>query len=102
MPHNLRGKPVDEQAVTTGAVISAVGCGLVSLVLVGAAATAATVSLYDHASATTGEIKKQLSTGGSNTATTVSYCPCKPDAFSNGIFAVVTGEGAKAYLEIEP
>ena len=102
MPHNLRGNPVDETAETAGTVISAVGCGLVSLVLIGGASVTATVKLYDHASATTGEVKKQLSTGGSNAPTTVVYCPCKPDAFGNGIYAVVTGTGSYAYFEIEP
>jgi len=97
-----RSKVIDERAVTTGAAMSAVPCGLVSLILVAAAATASSVTLYDHASATTGEKKKVLTTGGANTPTTVVYCPAIPDAFSNGIFAVVTGTGAMAYLSIEP
>ena len=98
-----RNKVIDERAVTTGAVISAVPCGLVSLVLVGAVGTASSVTLYDHASAATGNKKKVLTTSdGTSAPTTVPYCPCKADAFSNGMFVVVTGTGAMAYISIEP
>ena len=98
-----RNKVIDEQAVTSGAAISTTQCGLVSLILVGAVGVASSVTLYDHATATTGNKKKVLTTSnGTSAPTTIVYCPSKPDAFSNGIFAVVTGTGAMAYLSIEP
>ena len=98
-----RSRIIDEQAVTVGAAISAVPCGLVSLILVGAVGTASSVTLYDHATATTGNKKKVLTTSnGTSAPTTIIYTPSKPDAFSNGIFAVVTGTGAMAYFSIEP
>ena len=102
MPLNLRGKPVDELNADTHTV-SSVGCGVVSVVLVGATATASYVKLYDtNDESSLGNVKKHLSTGGSNAPTTVVYCPCKPDAFSVGVVAVVNGSGALAYVTIEP
>lgn len=101
MPHNLRGKPVNELDADTH-IVSTSGCGVISIVLVGAVDAASYIKLYDHASTASGEVKKQLTTGGSNTSTTVVYCPCKPDAFSVGVVAVVSGNGATAYIEIEP
>lgn len=96
-----RGKPIDELDVDTH-IVSSSQCGVISVILVGAAATASTIKLYDHAATASGEVKKQLSTGGTNTPTTVVYCPQKPDAFSNGCVAVVAGSGATAYVSIEP
>ena len=100
---STRNKVIDEQGLTAGAAISAVPCGLVSLILVGAVAEAASVTLYDHATVITGNKKKVLTTSnGVSAPTTVVYCPSEPDAFSNGIFAVVTGTNAKTYFSIEP
>ena len=106
MPHNLRGKPVDEIATEATHEISTVGCGVISIVLTTPAATESSVTLYDVAA--TGDVgaataKKSLLCGGTaNIAASEVYCPCKPDAFSNGVFAVLAGSGAKAYIEIEP
>lgn len=113
MPHNLRGKPVDEtlQSVSSGKhIISAVGCGVISVILTTPAAVEASVKLYDvistalaDAAETAKEAKKGLLCGGTaDIAATEVYCPCKPDAYSNGVVAIVTGAGAKAYISIEP
>lgn len=104
MPHNLRGEPYDEVGETAGDAISSVGCGLVSIILTAVASQAATVKLYDTTDTSTlGTCKKALSAGGtSGIAATEVYCPCKPDAFSSGLVAVVTGSSAKAYISIEP
>jgi len=113
MPFNLRGKPVDEtlQSVSSGKhVISAVGCGVISLVLTAPAGVESSVKLYDvtttalaDAAETAKEAKKALLCGGTaNIAATEVYCPCKPDAYSNGVVAIVTGSAAKAYISIEP
>ena len=101
MPHNLRGKPVTGVGVTAGNVVSAVGCGLVSVVFAAVPGTASTLKIYDHASATTNE-KKKLTSGGTYSTSTVCYTPSKPDAFSNGIYAVVAGTDVKVYIQIEP
>ena len=113
MPHNLRGKPVNEtlQSVSSGKhIISTVGCGVISIVLTTPAAIEASVKLYDVVSTaaadtaeTNKEAKKGLLCGGTaGIAATEVYCPCKPDAYSNGVVAIVTGAGAKAYISIEP
>ena len=101
MPHNLRGKPVTGIGVTAGSVVSAVGCGLVSVVFAAVPGTASTLKIYDHASAATNE-KLGFTAGSTYAASTCCFAPSKPLAFSNGIYIVVTGEDAKAYLEIEP
>lgn len=72
-------------------------CGVVSLVLVAPAGVLASVKLYD-ATTEFGEVKKQLTVIGYGCAV---YCPCKADAFSVGVYAVVAGDGATAYIEIE-
>ena len=96
-----RGLIIDARTATAGAAISAVPCGLVSLILVGAAGTAASVTLYDHGTAQTGNVKKVLTTSnGTSAPTTVPYCPSIPDAFTNGIWAVVVD--GTAYFSIEP
>ena len=113
MPHNLRGKPINEtlQSVSSGKhIISAVGCGVISIILTAPAATESSVKLYDVTSTsaadtaeTAKEAKKGLLCGGTaNIAATEVYCPCKPDAYSNGVVAIVTGSAAKAYISIEP
>jgi len=113
MPHNLRGKPVVEtrQAASSGKhVISAVGCGVVSIVLTAPAGIESSVKLYDvkttdlaETAESANEAKKGLLCGGTaNIAATEVYCPCKPDAYSNGVVAIVTGAAAMAYITIEP
>ena len=101
MAKNLRVKAISAIGVTAGTVISAVGCGLVSIVLAAKPGESSSVILYDHASATTNE-KKKLTSGGSFSTSTSCYAPSKPDAFSNGIYAVVAGTDAKVYIQIEP
>ena len=95
-----RNEVIDELDVDTH-VVSGVPCGVVSIILVGAGGTASTIKLYDHATTASDGVKKQLSTGGSSTPTTVVYCPSKPDAFSVGCVAVVGGD-AVAYVSVEP
>ncbi|HUV84643.1 MAG TPA: hypothetical protein VMV86_02990 [Methanosarcinales archaeon] len=113
MPLNLRGKPVNEtlQSVSSGEhVISAVGCGVISVILTAPAAVESSIKLYDvktvaavTAAETAKEAKKALLIGGtSGIAATAVYCPCKPDAYSNGVVAIVAGAAAKAYISIEP
>ena len=97
-----RSKMLAEQGVTAGAALVTAGCGLVSVIFIPAAGTVSSVTLYDHASATTGGKMKVLAAGTANTSEAMVYCPAIPDAFANGIFAVVTGEGAKVYISIEP
>lgn len=95
MPYNTKGKPVSELAVAT-TIVSAVPCGVVSIVVTGDGTNLATIKLYDHAATATGAVKKALA------STTCSvYCPCKPDAFSVGVVVVVAGTGAKGYVSIE-
>ena len=100
MSLNLRGNPVDELNKATH-VVSDVPCGVISIVLVGDGTNAATVKLYNHASAVSGNVKKGLAIAASATNVTAVYCPCKPDSFSTGCVAVVTGDNAVAYIEIE-
>ena len=101
MSRARRGEVIDELDVDTH-IVSTSQCGVISVILVGAAATASTIKLYDNATEAGGNVKKQLSTGGTNTPTTVVYCPQRPDAFSNGCVAVVAGTGATAYVSVEP
>ena len=98
-----RSLVIDEVGVTAAEVVSAVPCGLVSVIFVGDAATASTLTLYDHATAASGNIKKYLAKS-SNAASdkAIVYCPSQPDAFSNGIVAIVTGTNALACVSIEP
>ena len=106
MPLNLRGKPIDESTTVGTNEISTVGCGVISVVLTAAAGTASSVTLYDVAAS--GDVaaataKKALACGGtSGIVATEVYCPCKPDAYSNGVFATLAGASAKAYISIEP
>lgn len=84
--------------------ISAVPCGVVSVVIVAAAGEEATIKLYDVAAV--GDIVtviKTFSCGGtSGIAATIVYCPCKSDSFANGCVAVVSGgSGALASVSIE-
>jgi len=108
-----RGKVIDEteQAVASGKhVISAVPCGVISVILTAPAATECSVKLYDTTTTaladdaeTAKETKKGLLCGGtSGIAASEVYCPCKPDAFSTGLVAFVAGVGAVAYITIEP
>lgn len=106
MPLNLRGKPVNELSTVATHEISTVGCGVISIVLTAAAGTASSITLFDVAAS--GDVgaataKKALACGGtSGIVATEVYCPCKPDAYSNGVFATLAGAGAKAYISIEP
>ena len=81
--NNTRGTPIKAYGAGTH-VISNKPCGLVSVVLDIGPKSFGTVTLYDNASTDEGtEIVKLAS------KTTASYSPCKPDACSNGIVAVI-------------
>ena len=96
-----RGLVIDELDVDTH-IISATPCGVISIILIPAAGTASSIKLYDHAATATGNVKKQLTAGTTDTSEAIVYCPSRPDAFSVGCVAVVAGTGAKAYISIEP
>lgn len=98
MSQATKGQVIDELSLGT-TVVSAVPCGLVSVILVGVSLVASTIKLYDNAAAAEGTVKKQLKVG--TLQEVAVYCPCKPDAFSNGIVAVVSSDAAKAYVSIE-
>ena len=93
-----KADPGVELAVAT-TVISAVQCGVVSIILTGDSTNAASIKLYDHAVSATGSVIRALAIKTEGCAV---YCPCKPDAFMNGVVAVVAGTGAKAYVSVEP
>ena len=98
MDKTRRSKVISELAVAT-TVVSAVPCGLVSIILTGDSTNAASIKLYDHAATATGAVKKMLAIKTEGSAV---YCPCKADAFSVGCVAVVAGTGALGYISIEP
>ena len=95
-----RGKVIDELAEGT-TIVSAVPCGVISIILVGDGTNLGTIKLYDHAATATGNIKKALSV---KTNDCIVYTPCRPDAFSVGCVAVVTNTSgvSTAYVSIEP
>ena len=93
-----RGIPKDQMAAGTH-IVSAVPCGLISAIITGDGTNNASLVLYDHAATATGNIKKTLTT---LLAQGMVYTPSKPDAFSNGIVAVVAGTNALACVSIEP
>ena len=95
-----KGTPKDELAAGT-AVVCAEACGLVSVILVADGTNAATVKLYDHATAATGNVKKALAVKAASAPECAVYTPSKPDRFANGIVAVVAGTGAKAYVSYD-
>jgi len=92
-----RSLPISELAAGTH-IISAVPCGLVSMILIGGTGTS-TLKLYDHAATATGDVVKGLAT---ELKISIVYAPVTPDAFATGMVAVVGGTGALAYLSIEP
>ena len=92
-----RNKVSAELAVAT-TVVSAVPCGVVSIILTGDSTNAASIKLYNHATTATTLVKALAIT----TEGCAVYCPSKPDAFSIGCVAVVAGTGAKGYVSIEP
>ena len=87
-------------------VISAVPCGVVSVIVTAIATEAATIKLYDvvaTADIAAATAIKTLSCGGTaGIAVSVVYCPCKSDSFAKGCCAVVSGgNDALAYVSIE-
>ena len=93
-----RSKPEEELAVGT-TIVSAVPCGVASIILTGASTTECSIKLYNHAATATGKAIKSLIT---NEAISAVYTPSKPDGFTVGVVAVVAGTGAKGYVSIEP
>jgi len=104
-----KGDPGVELAVGT-TIISTAQCGVVSIILTGDSTNAAiiltgdstnaaSIKLYDHAVSATGSVIRALAI---KTEAYAVYCPCKPDAFMNGVVAVVAGTGAKGYVSVEP
>jgi len=91
-----KADPGVELAVGT-TVVFAKPCGVSSIILTGDSTNAASVKLYDHASAASGSVVKALAIKTEGCAV---YCPCKPDSFCNGCVAVVAGTGAKGYVSI--
>jgi len=93
--------PGVELAVGADRVVSAVPCGVVSIILTSDGTTASTIKLYDHASASSGLTPiKALATKAD--VCCVVYTPCKSDSFANGCIAVVAGAAtAKGYVSIE-
>lgn len=94
-----RSKPEEELAVGT-TIVSAVPCGVVSIILVGNGTNAASIKLYNHASTATGKVIKALALKAESCSAV--YCPYKPDGFTTGCVAVVAGTGALGYVSIEP
>jgi len=86
---------VELAAATT--VVFAGTCGVSSIILTGDSTNAASIKLYDHATAATGSVVKALAIKTEGCAV---YCPCEPDSFVNGCVAVVTGTGAKGYVSV--
>ena len=87
--------------LTEGAdrVVSALPCGLGSIILIADGTNIATIKLYDHKSASAGlnPIKAMA------TKESAVYTPAKSDSFANGIIAVVVcaGGDAMGYVSIE-
>ena len=94
-----RSKPEEELAVGT-TIVSAVPCGVVSIILVGDGTNAASIKLYNHASTATGKAIKALALKAESCSAV--YCPYKPDGFTTGCVAVVAGTGVLGYVSIEP
>ena len=98
----LMGGLVDGELAEGTHIISAVPCGVISIVLVGDGTNAASIKLYNHASAVSGTVQMKLTT--LTAANCAVYTPCRPDAFSVGCVAVVASESgvATGYVSIEP
>jgi len=79
---------------TADGAVSATACRLHSVVLT-AGSDAATVVLYDHPSAASGN---KLITLKAAANTTVVFCPSSPIACDKGIYADVTGTAMAAYI----
>lgn len=98
----LMGGAIDGELAEGTHIISTKACGVISIVLVGDGANAASVKLYNHAATATGTVQMALATL-THTCCAV-YTPCRPDAFSVGCVAVVASAAgvATAYISIEP
>ena len=92
-----KADPGVELAVAT-TVVFAGACGVSSIILTGDSSNAASIKLYDHATAASGSVVKALAIKTEGCAV---YCPAKPDSFVNGCVAVVAGTGAKGYVSID-
>ncbi len=90
----MSGLPGPAQHVDVAAdkVVKAAGGQLVAVHLT-AAATTATLTLYDNASAASGTVLAKLS---APTLETVPFCPAIPYVATNGIYADIGGTGANA------
>lgn len=82
-------------AVTADGVVKAAPGQLVSVLLTAGDAAAASVVLYDNASAASGTI---LATLKAAQGTTVQWSPSSSYSCANGIYADITGAGAAAYV----
>ena len=87
LPH-----PAQHADVSGDGIVKA-SAGQVVAVHLTAAATTATLILYDNASAASGTVLAQLS---APTLETVSFCPAIPYVATAGIYADITGTGANA------
>lgn len=81
--------------VTSDSVVTASGGYLISVLLT-AGSDAATVVLYDNASAASGTILATLKTSAANIS--AEWSPGQPIAVNNGIYADITGTNAAAYV----
>ena len=86
--------PVRSTEVTADAIVSAVPGALCAVLLTGGS-DAATIILYDNASAASGTILATLKAAAN---VTVSFCPANPLAVSKGIYADITGTVMSAYV----
>lgn len=87
--------PVTNTAVTAdGAVATAPGM-VVSVLLAAGDAAAASLVLYDNASAASGRV---LATLKALQGTSAEWSPAAPFVFSSGVYADITGSGAAAYI----
>lgn len=97
----LMGGAIDGELAEGTHIISAVPCGVISIVLIGDGTNLGTIKLYNHASTASGTIQMSLAV---KTEVCMVYTPCKPDAFSVGCVAVVANVSgtSTAYITIEP
>lgn len=87
--------PHSSTEVTSDSVVKAASGYLVSVLLT-AGSAAATIVLYDNASAASGTVLATLKTSAANIS--VQWSPAQPIAFQNGIYADITGASATAYV----
>ena len=86
--NNTRGQPIKAYGIGTH-IIKNMPCGLISVVLDVPSKSFAKVVVYDNAATPAGTEIVILAS-----KTTAVYSPCKPDACSNGIVAVIESEQA--------